>query len=110
LSRAPRRPGFWCHNMREIRPDQHEVTRAQRRDVITHPPVPVALQHQRELILRMKMPHRVIARSPDDFAMEGFPLRASQNSFVENFAHNLIRKLSKSRRGWRRKLPNRYRI
>ena len=80
-----RAPHFLVPHVRQIRTDEHEVAGAQARDVVADHPMPAALQHERELILGVKMPRRVVARAAHDFAVEGFPLRA--RSFFEDGFH-----------------------
>lgn len=80
-------------HMREIRTDEHEVAAPQPRDVVADHAVPAALQHKRELILRVNMPRRMVARSTHDLAVEGLPLRSRR--FFEDGFHLICRGAAK---------------
>ena len=57
-------------HVRQTGPNQHEIPRQERRDIIPHDAIPGALQNERQLHLGMKMPSRTVTAPSHHFAME----------------------------------------
>jgi hypothetical protein len=60
--------------VRHIAAYDHEVSGSEWRNAVTHHTVAAAFEHERELVLRMKVPLGSITASLHNFTVEGLPL------------------------------------